>query len=145
MDYLHSSCLPDANPTSSTKFIKTGLAFCRRLHRQHAMEEARIYTPLGKRMPQFGRESKFLHEHKVINIYSGQFARYLMDCTNNKKQLDLRKALKHIDKFRTKIVVHFETEVRSLRPDVMREFWTLEEMRRGVIKSETLKVRELKK
>ncbi|GAA5835608.1 hypothetical protein JCM9279_004593 [Rhodotorula babjevae] len=94
----------------------------------HGIEERHIFPVLAKRMPQFAVEHQEEHNaiHEGMDKLQTLIAKYRADPSSYSP-----------DEFRANLAswgptlfYHLNEEVESLKPDVLRRYWTLEEVRK---------------
>lgn len=111
-------------------FLATGEQFIHHLTIHHTIEEQHIFPVLAKRMPAFKKELELLTQHKKIHEGLDQFEVYLKECKSGEKELRLGEMGKVMEGFGSVLWEHLDDEVRELRAENMRRFWSLQEMKR---------------
>ncbi|KAL1999288.1 hypothetical protein VTN02DRAFT_4729 [Thermoascus thermophilus] len=124
---------------STRRLIQLGLRFCSQLGVHHSIEEVNIFPVLAARMPEFRPgESALLAQHERIHEGMDRMEAYLTRCLRGKmgeenKQEDqfrLEEVKRLMDGFGEVLWTHLDEEVRTLRAENMRRYWTMDEMRR---------------
>jgi len=115
---------------SIKQFLATGQQFCQHLHIHHTIEEQQVYPVLAKRMPAFRRELELLTQHKQIENGLDGFQAYLDACSSGERELRLNELKELMDGFGEVLWAHLADEVRALGANHMREYWTVDEMKR---------------
>ncbi|BGP30266.1 hypothetical protein JCM10296v2_002018 [Rhodotorula toruloides] len=106
-------------------FMRLAEAFLTHLEFHHGIEEQHIFPVLAKRMPQFRVD----HQEEHDTIHKGMHElRYLA------KRFKLDPSSYSPDEFRKNLAswgpllfYHLDAEVGSLKPDILRRYWTLQE------------------
>ncbi|TKA83170.1 hypothetical protein B0A55_00691 [Friedmanniomyces simplex] len=129
---LHGACTSGKRPSgmSLRAFLNTGLEFCHHLTVHHTIEEQHIFPVLARKMPAFQKELELLTQHKQIHAGLEKFEEYLDQCRSGERELRLEEMGKVLETFGTVLWSHLDDEVRQLRAENMRRFWSAEEMRR---------------
>ena len=94
----------------------------------HDIEEQHIFPVLAKKMPAFQKELELLTQHKQIHAGLEQFQKFLEACLVGETELRMGEVKRIMDSFRGVLWAHLDDEVKQLRADNMRKYWTLEEM-----------------
>lgn len=115
--------------SAKQRLIEHGLTFCNELEVHHDREESFLFPKLATRMQEFGPQSLLVDQHKTIHIGLITFKQYLLDCCNEEKTLDLADMKKIMDTFSETLGAHLDDEVYALRPERIRQHWTLDEFR----------------
>ncbi|BGP22993.1 hypothetical protein Rt10032_c16g5688 [Rhodotorula toruloides] len=108
-------------------FMRLSDDFTKHLEFHHGIEEQHIFPILAKRMPQFRDD----HQEEHDTIHEG------MDSLKSlTKRLKVEPNLYSPDEFRKNLAswgpilfYHLDAEVASLKPDVLRRYWTLAEVK----------------
>ncbi len=111
-------------------FLNTGLEFCHHLTVHHTIEEQHIFPVLARKMPAFKQELELLTQHKLIHNGLEKFEGYLEQCRVGERELRLEEMRELLEGFGTVLWQHLDDEVKQLRAENMRRFWSAEEMRR---------------
>lgn len=82
------------------------------------------------RMPAFRKELELLTQHKLIHEGLEKLQAYLEDCTTGERELRLEEMKRIMDGFGEVLWAHLSDEENQLKAENMRNFWTLEEMKR---------------
>ncbi|KAI9721956.1 MAG: hypothetical protein M1812_001914 [Candelaria pacifica] len=129
---LYNACMNNKRPSnlSLRQFLGLGLDFCHHLHIHHTIEEEHIFPVLAKKMPAFREELELLTQHKQIHQGLDIFQEYLADCKVGKNELRMGEMKGLMDAFGKVLWQHLDDEVRQLGAENMRNFWSLQEMRR---------------
>ncbi|BGO89789.1 hypothetical protein NBRC10512_004442 [Rhodotorula toruloides] len=106
-------------------FMRLAEDFLMHLEFHHSIEEQHIFPILAKRMPQFRVDHQEEHDtiHKGMHELRWLAKRFKLDPTAYSP-----------DEFRQNLVswgpllfYHLDAEVASLKPDILRRYWTLQE------------------
>ena len=81
-------------------------------------------------MPAFRKELDLLTQHKQIHAGMDRLEEYLGSCLTGETDLRMSEIKTIMDSFREVLWSHLEDEVKQLRAENMRKYWTLEEMRK---------------
>ncbi|MCJ1369069.1 hypothetical protein MMC20_000277 [Loxospora ochrophaea] len=143
MDYFHShfrqtwkvlyaACSSGQRPKSISlrQFLSTGLQFCHHLEIHHSIEENHIFPVLATKMPAFRKELELLTQHKQIHKGLDKFEAYLEKCRTGENELRLDELKELMDAFGDVLWAHLDDEVKALGAENMRNYWTVDEMRR---------------
>ena len=127
---LYSAACAGKRPVNMTarQFLAAGRQFCNHLEIHHSIEEQHIFPVLAKKMPAFQKELELLTQHKAIHAGLEQFQEYLEACLAGETDLRMGELKRIMDSFKDVLWTHLEAEVKQLRADNMRKYWTLEEM-----------------
>ncbi|TKA36985.1 hypothetical protein B0A54_11349 [Friedmanniomyces endolithicus] len=111
---LYGACTSGKRPAgmSLRAFLNTGLEFCHHLTVHHTIEEQHIFP------------------HKLIHNGLEKFEGYLEECRSGERELRLEEMRELLEGFGTVLWQHLDDEVKQLRAENMRRFWSAEEMRR---------------
>lgn len=82
------------------------------------------------KMPAFRKELELLTQHKQIHEGLENFQAYLEECTSGERELRLEQMKRMMDGFGEVLWAHLSDEENQLKAENMRNFWTLEEMKR---------------
>lgn len=115
---------------SIRSFLSTGEQFAHHLTIHHTIEEQHIFPVLARKMPAFKKELELLSQHKQIHNGLDKFEDYLQKCRSGEKELRLDELKKVMESFGTVLWQHLDDEVKELRAENMRKYWTMDEMRR---------------
>ncbi|KAF2248633.1 hypothetical protein BU26DRAFT_427298 [Trematosphaeria pertusa] len=142
MDYYHNhfrqtwttlttACENNKRPSgmSIKQFLALGEQFCHHLTMHHTIEEQHIFPVLAKKMPAFKKELELLSQHKEIHRGLEKLEEYLGECRVGERELRLIELKGVLDGFGNVLWSHLDDEVRQLRAENMRKYWSLEEMR----------------
>ncbi|KAK0807989.1 hypothetical protein LTR91_005038 [Friedmanniomyces endolithicus] len=129
---LYGACTSGKRPAgmSLRAFLNTGLEFCHHLTVHHTIEEQHIFPVLARKMPAFKQELELLTQHKLIHNGLEKFEGYLEQCRVGERELRLEEMRELLEGFGTVLWQHLDDEVKQLRAENMRRFWSAEEMRR---------------
>ena len=143
MDYYHnhlrekwnilfSSCTSSRRPSgmSIRQFLALGLDFCKTLHVHHSIEEKYIYPMLATKMPQFQTKKHLLGQHEEIEAGLDKLADYLERCKSGEMELRLKEMKEMMETFGKVLWAHLDEEVLELGAEVMRKYWSKQEMAR---------------
>jgi hemerythrin-like domain-containing protein len=111
-------------------FLQAGDDFAHHLTIHHTIEEQHIFPVLAKRMPAFKKELELLTQHKEIHNGLDEFERYIKECRSGERELRFGELREVMDGFGKVLWEHLDDEVRELRAENMRLFWSPEEMKR---------------
>ncbi|KAJ5201365.1 uncharacterized protein N7498_006028 [Penicillium cinerascens] len=115
---------------SARQMIMMGLQFCSQLDFHHSIEEQHIFPVLAKKMPEFRKELELLTQHKQIHAGLEKLEAYLEKCRSGEEDMRREEITRLMDKFGKVLWQHLDQEVQTLRADNMRQYWSVEEMRR---------------
>lgn len=111
-------------------FLNTADQFCHHLTIHHTIEEQHIFPVLAKKMPAFKKELELLTQHKQIHNGLDKFEEYIKKCRTGETELRLEEMKEIMNTFGTVLWQHLDDEVKELRAENMRKYWTVDEMRR---------------
>ncbi|KAK3692024.1 hypothetical protein B0T22DRAFT_446201 [Podospora appendiculata] len=144
---LYTACTTNRRPANMTlkQFIDAGLQLAHYLETHHSIEETYLYPILARKMPQFRSSSnhttnsknkekknddcELLRQHRAIHEGMDVFAAYLKACKSREVEFELAVLKDKMDAWGEVLFVHLDQEVRDLGADVMRRYWTLEEIK----------------
>ena len=115
---------------SIRNFLNTAAQFCQHLTLHHGIEEEHIFPVLAKKMPAFKKELELLTQHKQIHAGLDKFEDYISKCRTGERDLRYDELKAIMDTFGTVLWQHLDDEVKELRAENMRKYWTVDEMRR---------------
>ena len=129
---LHGACVAGKRPQgmSIRAFINTGEEFCHHLTVHHTIEEQHIFPVLARKMPAFKKELELLTQHKQIHEGLDKLEVYLDQCKSGERELRLAEMRAVMETFGKVLWEHLDAEVKELRAENMRKYWTADEMRR---------------
>ena len=129
---LHGACVSGKRPQgmSIRAFINTGEEFCHHLTVHHTIEEQHIFPILARKMPAFKKELELLTQHKQIHVGLEKLEVYLDQCKSGERELRLAEMGTVMETFGKVLWEHLDAEVKELRAENMRKYWTADEMRR---------------
>jgi hemerythrin-like domain-containing protein len=129
---LHSACVSGKRPQgmSIRSFLNVGEEFCHHLTIHHTFEEQHIFPVLARKMPAFKKELQLLTQHKQIHEGLEKFESYLRECRSGERELRLEEMREVMEGFGKVLWEHLDEEVKELRAENMRKYWSVEEMRR---------------
>jgi hemerythrin-like domain-containing protein len=132
---MQTACNNNRRPAGQSirQFIRTGLDFCSYLTTHHTIEEQFMFPQLAKKMPEFRRDDQLLRQHHDIHEGLSQLEEYLGNCQRGEADFRLGEVKRLMDAFGAVLWAHLDAEVRTLGAENMRQYWTLEEMRRLLI------------
>lgn len=96
----------------------------------HTIEEQHIFPVLAKKMSAFKKELELLSQHKQIHVGLDKLEKYLEQCSDGERELRMVELKEILDGFGTVLWQHLDDEVKQLGAENMRNYWTLDEMRR---------------
>ncbi|KAK3313747.1 hypothetical protein B0H66DRAFT_606993 [Apodospora peruviana] len=134
---LYTACTNGRRPpgTSLRQFIDEGLRLTQYLEAHHSIEESYLYPLLARKMPQFkttGRhknDCELLKQHQQIHEGMDVFVAYLQACKNRETELELSVLKEKMDLWGEVLMKHLDQEVKELEADVMRRYWTMDEVK----------------
>ncbi|RAL62244.1 hypothetical protein DID88_004814 [Monilinia fructigena] len=130
---LHTACTTNQRPRnlSLRQFLQTGLSFISQLEMHHGIEE-RTHIPCSRarKMPEFksGKTQRVVEQHKEIHKGMDIMQEYLERCRDGDTELSLRTLGEKMDTFGEVLWTHLDQEVKTLRAENMRRYWSKEEM-----------------
>lgn len=107
-----------------------GLQFCSQLDFHHSIEEQHIFPVLAKKMPEFRKELDLLKQHKQIHAGLEKLEAYLEKCRSGEEDLRREEVRSLMDAFGKVLWQHLDEEVQTLRAENMRQYWSVDEMRK---------------
>lgn len=96
----------------------------------HTIEEQHIFIVLAKKMACFKPDHELLTQHKGIHEGLDKFEAYIKDCKSGERELRLEEMKQVMDGFGKVLWEHMDDEVKALRAENMRLYWSKEEMAR---------------
>ncbi|KAI7249877.1 hypothetical protein KC343_g13412 [Hortaea werneckii] len=128
---LMGACTAGKRPQgmSIRAFLSVGEQFCHHLTIHHTIEEQHIFPVLAKKMPAFKKELQLLTQHKKIHQGLDKFEEYISQCRSGEKELRLEEMKGVMETFGGVLWQHLDDEVKELRAENMRKFWSPAEMR----------------
>ena len=81
-------------------------------------------------MEAFRKELSLLSQHREIHKGLDKFQTYIDECKTSKRDLRLEELKLIMDSFGPVLWQHLEEEVEQLKPENMRKYWSVEEVRR---------------
>ncbi|EMC91613.1 hypothetical protein BAUCODRAFT_78861 [Baudoinia panamericana UAMH 10762] len=129
---LYDACKSNKRPQgmSIRSFLSVGEQFAHHLTIHHTIEEEHIFPVLARKMPAFKAELELLTQHKQIHKGLDKFELYLKQCRSGEKELRLEELKGVMETFGTVLWQHLDDEVKQLRAENMRKYWSVDEMRR---------------
>ena len=115
---------------SIRSFLSTGEDFCHHLTVHHTIEEQHIFPVLARKIPAYKKDLQLRTQHKQLHAGLDKFEAYIGQCRSGERELRLGELKEVMDTFGTVLWTHLDDEVRELRAENMRKYWTLEEIRR---------------
>lgn len=119
-----------AGGLSARQMIMMGLQFCSQLDFHHSIEEQHVFPVLAKKMPEFRKELDLLRQHKQIHAGLEKLEAYLESCRSGEEDMRRDEVHRLMKCFGEVLWKHLDEEVKTLRAENMRKYWSLEEMRR---------------
>ncbi|GAA5989129.1 hypothetical protein JCM10908_001171 [Rhodotorula pacifica] len=109
-------------------FMGVAESFHEHLGFHHGIEEQHIFPVLAKRMPQFRDDHQEEHDaiHKGMDELLALISKYRSDPTSYSPD-DFRR---NLASWGPLLFYHLDAEVETLKPDILRRYWTIEEVRR---------------
>jgi hemerythrin-like domain-containing protein len=114
---------------SLKQFLSVASQFTSHLSTHHAIEEQHIFPVLARKMPQFRNTALLLEQHKKIHEGMDVFEKYIDEVRSGERELELKELAKRME-WGGVLWAHLEEEVKTLGAENMRQYWTVEEMRR---------------
>ncbi|GAA6001151.1 hypothetical protein JCM10207_007433 [Rhodosporidiobolus poonsookiae] len=113
---------------SVSDFMDVAEDFLRHLEGHHGIEERYIFPVLSKRMPQFADDHQEEHDtiHEGMHKLELLISKYRTD-PSSYSPTDFRA---HLASWGPVLFYHLDAEVQSLKPDILRRYWSLEEVKR---------------
>lgn len=115
---------------SMRAFLNAADEFCHHLTIHHTIEEQHIFPVLARKMPSFKKEMELLTHHKLIHEGIEKLEAYVGECRSGEKELRMGKMKEVMETFGAVLWEHLDAEVKELRAENMRKYWSAEEMRR---------------
>ncbi|GAA6026807.1 hypothetical protein JCM8097_005875 [Rhodosporidiobolus ruineniae] len=110
------------------EFMMVADSFLRHLEGHHGIEERYIFPVLAKKMPQFQDDHQ--EEHDAIHEGMHKFETLIAKYRNEPSSYSPDEFRHHLASWGPILFYHLNAEVESLKPDVLRRYWTLEEVKR---------------
>ncbi|KAI0880756.1 uncharacterized protein GGS22DRAFT_174145 [Annulohypoxylon maeteangense] len=117
--------------------VNDGLAFISQLEMHHNIEETYIFPILARRMPEFRTDGKggkgaaeLLRQHEEIHVGMEGMRKYLRGCRDGERELDMGVLKEQMQGWGAVLWKHLEQEVQTLGAENMRQYWSVEEIRR---------------
>jgi hemerythrin-like domain-containing protein len=128
---LYNACSTGKKPQgmSLRAFLSSAEQFAHHLTFHHTIEEQHIFPVLAKKMPKFRKELELLTQHKQIHEGLEKLEKYIEECRSGERELRFGELKAVMDTFGGVLWEHLDDEVRELRAENMRKFWTVGEMR----------------
>jgi len=95
----------------------------------HGIEEVHIFPRLAERMPAFQKQKELLEQHKVIHEGLDKVKNYLTECRDGEREFNKQELRERMDTFGETLWSHMDDEVKALRAEEMRRYWTVDEVR----------------
>ena len=129
---LHGACVAGKRPQgmSIRAFINTAEEFIHHLTVHHTIEEQHIFPLLARKMPAFKQELELLTQHKQIHNGLDKLELFLGQVKSGERELRLSEMREVMETFGKVLWEHLDAEVKELRAENMRKYWTADEMRR---------------
>ncbi|KAK2025890.1 hypothetical protein LX32DRAFT_595779 [Colletotrichum zoysiae] len=126
----HACTAPDSTPKmTDDQIIREGLFLSYRLTNHHKIEESSLFPLLARKMPQFrGDDAMVVEQHRQIHDGLEEFQRYLESCRTRKSQLERQVLKGKMDLWGDVLLLHLDQEVQMLGAEIMKKYWTPEEM-----------------
>lgn len=115
---------------SIRQFLGSADQFLHHLTMHHGIEEQHIFPLLAKKMPCFKPDQELLTQHKGIHEGMDRLEAYIKDCKSGERELRMEEMKGVMDSFGKVLWQHLDDEVKALRADNMRLYWSKEEMAR---------------
>jgi hemerythrin-like domain-containing protein len=129
---MRNACSSGRNPTGMTlrTFLNLGDNFVQELTLHHTIEEQRVFPVLARKMKPFGKELELLTQHRHIHEGLVTLEDYIRECREGQRDFVFAELGKIMDGFEEVLWQHLDEEVYELRAENMREYWSVDEMRR---------------
>lgn len=114
---------------SLRQFLGIADDFAHHLTVHHTIEEQHIFPVLARKMPAFKKELELLSQHKRIHEGLHGFEEYVASVKRGEVDMSMAELQNLMDKFGGVLWEHLDDEVKELRAENMRKYWTKEEMR----------------
>lgn len=127
---LYKACSSGRRPAgmSIRQFLGAADEFCHHLTVHHGIEEQHIFPILAKKMDCFKPDQELLTQHKGIHEGLEKFEAYVKDCRSGERELRLDEMREIMDGFGKVLWQHLDDEVKALRAENMRLYWSKDEM-----------------
>lgn len=89
-----------------------------------------IFPILSRKMACFKPDQELLTQHKGIHEGLDKFEAYVKDCKSGERELRMEEMKEVMDSFGKVLWQHLDDEVKALRAENMRLYWSKEEMMR---------------
>ncbi|GAA5970018.1 hypothetical protein JCM11641_000235 [Rhodosporidiobolus odoratus] len=109
-------------------FMDVAESFLRHLEGHHGIEERYIFPVLAKRMPQFADEHQ--EEHDTIHEGMYKFEVLVEKYRSEPSSYSPEEFRANLAAWGPVLFYHLNAEVATLKPDILRRYWTLEEVKR---------------
>ncbi|GAA5870446.1 hypothetical protein JCM1840_004725 [Sporobolomyces johnsonii] len=109
-------------------FMEMASEFVHHLEFHHGLEQAHIFPILAKRMSVFGEEH--LEEHDAIHHGMEELESIIKRVRSNPSSYSPTELRTNLAAWGPILFYHLDAEVASLKPDVLRRYYTLEEVKR---------------
>lgn len=127
---IYAGSSPDAQTPSETQLIRLGLRFCHHLKSHHDLEEANLFSILGRRMEWFSPDHIARQQRKAIQQGLGVMASYLVACQNGDRAFQRGELRVIMDRIGIRLWQHMDQEVVELGAESMSSHWSAAEMSR---------------
>ena len=129
---LYNACTTAKKPAgmSLRSFLSEAEQFSHHLTFHHTIEEQHIFPVLAAKMPKFRKELELLTQHKQIHEGLEELEKYIGECRSGERELRFVEMKGVMDGFGGVLWEHLDDEVKELRAENMRRYWSLAEMRR---------------
>ena len=129
---LYSACESNRRPANMSikQFLDTASELVQVLEMHHSIEEQHIFPILAQRMPAFNKEREMIAQHKQIHTGMDELNAYVKECKALTRDFRLDEMKSVMDSFGAVLWTHLAEEVENLSPEIMKEYWSIDEMRR---------------
>ncbi|ROW17483.1 hypothetical protein VPNG_00659 [Cytospora leucostoma] len=125
---------------SLRQYIDQGLQFLSQLTLHHGIEEQHVFPVLARRMPEFQgggkgkgkgkqRAAELLRQHGEIHKGMDAMEDYLRRCRCGEADFESAVMKAQMDTWGAVLWKHLDQEVETLRPENMRKYWSLEDIK----------------
>ncbi|GAA5908390.1 hypothetical protein JCM6882_007924 [Rhodosporidiobolus microsporus] len=109
-------------------FMDVAESLLRHLEGHHGIEERYIFPVLAKKMPQFAEDHQ--EEHDAIHEGMHSLEKLISRFRSEPSTYSPTELRTNLVSWGPVLFYHLNAEVESLKPDVLRRYWTLEEVKR---------------
>ena len=129
---MRNACSTGRKPDGMTlrAFLNLGDNFVQELTLHHTIEEQHVFPVLARKMKTFGKELELLTQHKHIHEGLVKLEDYVHECREGQRDFVFAELGEIMDEYEQVLWQHLDEEVYELRAENMREYWSVDEMRR---------------